>query len=209
MKKRPNLETYKELRGGERFPLMLQAQDRGDEAEQEHLLATCPRVQAAYLEPEPEFHRTAEAAWALARALATAAGPTIGWLSLLEELKEPCRRAVNVLVDAPEDALAGRFPFTFMQAAHDQALQVMKAMLGGFRTVCAQVALDPEVALRTLAPHVVQALAPHSSELEEAPTDPGLLAWCTEELRAVWDHHYWGATGERPPKRSLEQRRGA
>src|SRR5438128_1077145 len=81
-----------------------------------------------------------------------------------------------------------RFPLPIMQAAHDQALRVMKAMLGGFRAACEEVSLDPEVVLRTMAPHLAAALEQYREQIEEIPTDPDLQAFCTEELQAVWDH---------------------
>jgi hypothetical protein len=207
MKRRPNRGTYEELSGEERFRLMLQAEDRGDDPEHEHLRSTCPRVLAGYKEPEPEFLRTAEAATAVARALATGAGPMVGWLSLLEVLKEPCRRVADLLTDPPEDDQG--FPFLIMQAAHNRALVTMKGMLEGFRAVCEEASLNPEVVLRVLAPHLAEALEPYRAEIEQAPTDPELAAVCTEELRAVWEHAYWRATGQRPPDPLTQERRGA
>src|SRR5438270_6216244 len=121
--------TYTMLTPAERLQLLMEAEDRNDQSERDVLVGTIRRVTSTSDGPDPSFVALAEATHALGRALGAGAGPSIGWLNVLDLLAGPLHRTVSFLVVDADSEADHRFPFPIRQAAHDGALGLLKAMI--------------------------------------------------------------------------------
>src|SRR5687768_10841118 len=92
---------YDQLNPDERFKLAMAAAARGDEAENDRLIRTCPRV--LYRVTDPAFHGRCMAAYLLVAAFEGAIVFYLGWLAAFDALAGPLGAAIEVLVGPESD----------------------------------------------------------------------------------------------------------
>jgi hypothetical protein len=190
---------YSKTTGADRFRLCLEAEARGDLAERDHLLASCPRFQVQM--PDPDFLRMHEATTALTTELLLFLARYEERLRLLVALGELIPMA-GVLLDeegAPEPPGPGRI--LLQQVTADlledlmaDAVRAMRSAQEAFARVCREgPRVDPKVVLSAFAPHVGELLAPYEALLEAAASVERITEHAYERMSRAWA----AALGER------------
>jgi len=157
-------KTYGALSGAERFRLAVGADARGDDAERDHLIRTCPRVPMPVR--DPEFTACFEGSTALVQTLLRCAAPFMGWLDLIEGYARAQAMRVRPAGSAPPGVPA------FLRIAQTRAAQLLKALQEAFALACrAGPGLEPEVLLGAFNPELSERLHRHREIVQGA--EPG------------------------------------
>jgi hypothetical protein len=183
---------YSKITGADRFRLCLEAEARGDLAERDHLLVSCPRFQVHM--PDPDFLRMHEATTALTTELLLFLARYEERLRLLVALGELIPMAGDLLDEegAPEPpggdrVLLQQVTTDLLEDLMADAVRAMRSAQEAFARACRDgPKVAPKVVLSAFAPHVGELLAPYEALLDEATPIERITEHAYELMGRTW-----------------------
>ena len=174
--------AYSGLTGEERFRLSVRAAVSGDEAEAAYLIEGCPGVQGTVR--DPSFTGPAFGSFRLTSAFAEAAGPFLGWLTLVEMLEDLLTGERGRAFLPPEANFGVAMA---LDRAAEAAARDLRDLIDAFEEVCAErTGLPADLLLLFWAPATAAHLKATEAWVQGLDSDPGRRKELTAHLDRVW-----------------------
>ncbi len=180
---------YDQLGPEERFKLAMAAAARGDEAENDRLIRTCPRV--PYRLTDPAFHGRCMAAYMLVAAFEGGIVFYLGWLAAFDALAEPLGAAIEVLVGPEANGRENGDILLYSPRCLAIARKVIagnvRALWDGFGACCREeVGVEAETLIRAFYPPLMKQLDHFRDDIDVAEADPAQFAKHRDRFGQLW-----------------------